>query len=470
MTRVEILREYRLGENIVRGFFRKEDGGTALFVGTLAVLGIGAAALTIDLGRIVVLKTQMQNRVDSSALAGAKYLDRTPGARERAELVARNSIKASSAWPANGNALNVKAVKFYAQYGTTKVLSDADENARYIEIELEPRRLNYFFQPILNYIVKGSASDHAMVKTRAVADSDPYICHAPPLMVCDPSESDPTFSFNDPLAVGRMVRMKAPQGGNALWAPGNFGLLATTDGDVGANAIAAALRAVQPTGCYTLSIETAPGSKTNQVKDGINARFDLPDIPGDPAPNVIVYPRDASLIASEEERFGDGAWDPAAYWLAKHGGSLPAALADASRYQVYLYELGLTFLRNGKQTLYPVPDDGPPDGFTTVIPPGIAIPVAADPANADDPNYDGVPTGTVASNGYARRLVQVAVLKCVADNVRGNGTYPTQGVFAEFFITEDVKDPPDAAIYGEFVRRLTPSNTPAYHGNVRLVE
>ncbi len=75
-----------------------------------------------------------------------------------------------------------------------------------------------------------------------------------------------------------------------------------------------------------------------------------------------------------------------------------------------------------------------------------------------------------ASNGAARRLVKVALLQCIADGVNGKGTYPTHGKFVEMFVTQEVRDPPDAGIYGEIVRALSPINEPEFHANVKLVK
>jgi hypothetical protein len=96
--------------------------------------------------------------------------------------------------------------------------------------------------------------------------------------------------------------------------------------------------------------------------------------------------------------------------------------------------------------------------------------VAVDPADADDPEYDGEPSQTVALDGPARRIVEVALLKCATHNIQGSGSYPTEGNYLEMFITEYVPDPPDAAIYGEVVRGLTPLNSPEFYSNVMLVE
>jgi len=286
-------------------------------------------------------------------------------------------------------------------------------------------------------------------------------------MVCDLGETDPTMDLSLQSNIGRQIVLKPPPTGGA-WAPGNYGLLALPDGSIGADDIETALASVQPADCYSLDVSTAPGVKTNKVQNGINARFDLPGGLPYPAPDVINYPKDVEIEADPLMRMGSGNWDIDAYWAAKHGGPVPIELRQgaqsASRYQVYLYEQGLQFGRNGRLTIYPVAG-ALPAGYTAVSPGGQSIPV--DAANPDDPNFDGVPSQTVAANGYARRLVQVAVLQCAAEGVRGSHTYPTNGNFLEMFITESVED---KAIYGEIVSPLSSSNDPNFHANVKLVQ
>ena len=248
------------------------------------------------------------------------------------------------------------------------------------------------------------------------------------------------------------------------------------DGSSGAGDLEAALAALSPEDCYSLDVTTATGSKTQKIVDAVNSRFDLTGNPWPyPAADVVNYPRDPELISSSTEKLGSGNWDITGYWAAKHGGNpVPADLANASRYQVYLYEMGLTYARNGKQTMYPI-SDTLPAGYTVIDPPPAAVPVAANPANKDDPNYDGVPRASNPTyykdptKDYARRLVQVVQLQCISNGVKGKHDYPTQANYLEVFLTESMQNPPNADMYGEVVRALTPTNTPEFHANVRLI-
>lgn len=430
-------------------------------------LAVGAGTLAIDFGRLELLNTEMQHAADAAALSGAVQLNGQDDSITRATNVAQNAMTPSSNIPAagNGTALNTAAVKFYVDYATkTEAISGLD--AKFIEVTMAPQPVNLLFAPVLSAMFGGPTT--RTLNATAVARVRPYVCHAPPLMMCDLAELDPDLDPTKPANIGRQIRLKEPQAGGGAWAPGNFGLLSLPDGSSGASDISDALAAVSPSDCYEIDVVTATGSKTNQVKNGINARFDVGTSSEPPAPNVINYPVDTDLGADANLKIGDGVWDIDGYWTAKHGSATPADLIGATRYQAYLYELGLPFARNGKQTIYPLPGGGAPADYTEITPPGASIPV--DAANPTLPDFDGVPQDAPASNGPARRLVEVAILQCVADGVNGHGTYPTNSKYVEMFITQEVKDPPDAAIYGEIVRSLSSFNDPEFHANAALVE
>lgn len=447
----------------IRAFVAADRGGVAVFTAFFTVAALGAGALALDIGRMTVLRAQMQDRADAGALAAATQLDGRPGAQERATLIATAAMRQASGIPGDGGELSVERVEFYSAVDPAPVPAEGDEDSLFVEVVLTPKRIDFFLSDIMTASASGRS---AIMATRAVARPQPFICDAPPLMLCDPDEVAGGFDLTDPASIGRQIRLKPPPGGGS-WAPGNFGLLALPDGSSGASTLSDALAAVNPAECYTLDVTTAPGVKFNQIRNGLNARFDLPHGEPWPAPNVINYPRDTALAADPDARFGDGTWGIDEYWLARHGGAVPAALAGGTRYQTYLYELGETFARQGRRTIWPVESELPPD-FETVTPPGPNLPT--DASQPDDPDHDGRPSAPVASNGPARRLLKVAVLQCVADSVRGRHAYPTNGNFVEVFMTETVDDAPKGALYGEFVRPLSPGVDPDFHANARLVE
>ena len=432
-----------------------------------AAVGVGAGTVAIDFGRLGLLRSEMQHTADAAALAGAVQLNGQDDSMTRAENVARNAMSQTSNIPAGGGAtsLGVANVTFYSDYAT-KTAASSGLDAKFIEVALAPQQVNYFFGPVLAAMFGGATS--STLNASSVARVRPFVCHAPPLMMCDLAEQDPALDPTLAANIGRQIRLKEPQAGGGAWAPGNFGLLSLPDGSSGASDIAVALAAESPNDCYEIDVITATGSKTNKVKEGINTRFDVSAMPDPPAPNVINYPLDDDLAADDTLKIGSGAWDINTYWNDKHGGAPPGDLAGASRYQAYLYELGLAYARDGLKTIYPVPAGGAPAGYVEITPPGVAL--AVDAGNPTLPDFDGVPQNPPAANGQARRLVEVALLQCVADGVNGHGTYPTNGKYVEMFLTQEVKDPPNAAIYGEIVRSLSSFNDPEFHSNAGLVE
>jgi hypothetical protein len=463
----------------VKRLLRDERAGVAAYAAMAALTAIGAGAVAVDFGRAAVLRTQMQNAADARAMAAAAQLDGRDGARARATTVATDTMDAETRIAADDDDLEIKSPVFYSQYTPSKVLATSDQDALVVEVTLQARRVDYMFSPILRFVGAESSLDSQTIVTYAAAQPEPFICHAPPLMICDYGDKgggvhDSADDLRNAAHVGKQVRLKE-QGSGGTWAPGNFGLLSLPDGSSGASDLEAALAALSPEDCYSLDVTTATGSKTEKIVNAVNSRF---DITGNtwpyPAYNVIDYPRDAELIADTNEKLGSGNWDLTGYWAAKHGGAVPAELAGATRYQVYLYELGLSYARNGKQTMYPAPSTLPA-GYTVVAPASLAVPVAANPSYEHDPSYDGVPRSSKPpyyndpTKDYSRRLVHVVQLQCKSNGVKGKHEYPTQANYLEVFITEHMQNPPVADLYGEVVRAITPTNSPEFHANVRLI-
>ncbi|MCZ6607535.1 MAG: hypothetical protein O7A64_07695, partial [Alphaproteobacteria bacterium] len=150
---------------------------------------------------------QMQNRADAGAMAAALHLDGRVGAQTRATAVAMNATSQTSGIPGDGEDLNVQTVNFYSQYDPAPVAATGDEDSKVVEVILEPRRVNFFLEPILN----PSGADHyENLAARAVAAANPFICQTPPLMICDLGEADPTMDLALQSNIGRQIVLKPP--------------------------------------------------------------------------------------------------------------------------------------------------------------------------------------------------------------------------------------------------------------------
>ena len=356
----------------------------------------------------------------------------------------------------------------------------------------------------MNLLTGGSADNTVSLTAHAVGMSDPFICKMQPLMICDPFDDGDEFTVDpdiaDPANVGNQIRLKQRPSAGA-WQPGNFGLLDLPEdadyGGGGATAVEKALSAEEPYGCYAANtISTATGGKTMAVKNGINERWYGPNV----APNVKNYPRDYILdetnttiapVYDPNVNFGTGAWPVSDYWATYHTPMpLPAEIASASRYQMYLFEAGVPYYAKtgGKGTKFTLDPDDAANGWKEVsIPviqakyPGVydALSATADgglvvnTTSPDDNYLDGRPPALedISSKEQARRLITIAVAKCVTHAFTGASDIPGEGTFLELFLTEEATEPSDGVeIHGELVRKVEPRTSLEFHGNVRLVE
>lgn len=491
---------------VASAFLRQQKGSILIYTGAFMAIGVGGAAFSIDIGRIVLLRTQMQNRADAGALAGAAQLDANIGAVERADAVVRESMKAfTTALQAAGEPLPVLNTFFYLPKEdsplerdpatelnpeTTSPSSDYDRRTRFIRVDMERKTLSFFYAPAMHLLTGSAASNVAELDAHAVAMSDPYICKTQPLMLCDPYAvlgGDPTDSLGN--HIGHSIMLKQPQTGGGTWTAGNFGLLDLPE-DVdytggGAVAVEQALKAVEPQGCYGVdATATAPGSMIEKVRDGVNTRFGLVDAQDQPAENVIHYLPDRVMdghtpdpLFDSSRIVGDGVWDLAGYWADRHPGiPLPSDLSGATRFQIYLFELGVHFWKKngGKQVKFVLTEDEiSGGGWIEVYPEKYGLTSPLIPEDAAEPTNlwkDGVPELTPAPDGYARRVINVAILDCENNEVTGKTTAPGTAQYISIFLTEHSPPPPDGRIVGEIVKSLTANTSFEFHGNVRLIE
>lgn len=440
-----------------RAWHRDRGGASAVYFALMTPLLLGTGVLAVDVGRLVVLRSQMQNAADAAAISAANQLDGEDGARDRATAIAKNALKNQSALADDGQDLAVATVTFYSAVEPSLKAATDDIEALYVRVELSPRTANTFLDSMLNLASSSTAKSEVSLNARATATPAHIVCEAPPLMVCDPAEASASLSLKSIANIGRQMVIKETGGGS--FAPGNYGLLCPASGNCGASNIGDALADDPPESCYGETegtvVDTATGVKTQQVRDGVNERFDAgKNNPKRPAPNIMTYDRDSDMASAAI--LGNGNWNPVSYWNSNHPSDIePADLADYTRYQMYLYENGVAFARNGKQTLYP-PPSSLPAGYTKVTPGMSTIPSS------------GVPKSTPSSD-VKRRNVKVAVLKCDELNVKGSHSYPTFGNFVEMFITEPMSTT-QSELYAEVVGPVSVRDSKNFHANIRLVD
>lgn len=469
----------------IHRFLADQSGAVAATYGLSLFALIMVGGVGFDYARLAGMDSELQNGADQAALAGATQLDGKSGACSRAAaaaigLVTNTTILASthSISVASESACDATGtVRFWQNRDATQAAT-SDANARYIELDVAARSVDYALTPVGGLL-------HATPKASAMAGIGSSICKVPPVFMCNPAEaSDP--SFNTPDYIGKGIRLIANDGGGN-YGPGNFGYLQSNAGN-GAQAVAQTLgRTEIPGDCLGIDgVDTKPGVQVS-VLDALNTRFDVyanglnqacgngnglcppsantrkdlmhkggtgncafqtgngngwheaphPYVPTSattpltPAQitglSPMGYPRDmchaVSLTGScAKGQIGDGNWDRNAFFKT-NGANYPSTFdvggtfgtATPTRYQVYQHEAANA---------------------------GSRLQIQADGSDTSRPQpycqAPGVPVGGVSGgNGAAdRRVISVAVINCQSQGIGGASSGVQVQKWVDVFLVE----------------------------------
>ena len=442
----------------------KAKGAYLVMMAVMAAVLIAIAALVLDIGRVMVLRADMQAAADAAALAAAHELDGRPDTFSRARTAARDLLTHDGRFARVRDLLGEEglpdqAFTFYcvigARYDVTpdlpgfgeycsgseespgKYLAIRGAEANYIQVRLDHSMVEggrfvteLMFLPVLRVMGEEPATEVGL-RARALAGRSHFACNYPPMLMCDPFEGTGD-RFRDRMTVGGHIQLKQ-QGANQ-WSPGNFGFLEPAAGGPGAGDVALHLADEGLTGCEPPVFTTQTGGMTQKTTAALNTRFDIygppapfnrPDAPANwpPAPNVSAYPLDNSLEMTES-RLGRGDWDFEGYWATHHPTRVAPGgwnnLSPPTRWQVYNWELNNS-----------------------------AVPAAGQPDPAHLYLGDYPPPPSVAE----RRLLHVGVVSCQALGLTGgksDGVVFEPDGFARIFLIAPSEGPPNAEIYGEY--------------------
>lgn len=441
----------------LRRFWSAKSGAVAIYVALISTMTLGIIGLAIDGSRVMVVQSESQAAADAAALSGASQLDGTPTAITRATAAVANLVSNSQQLASTGSGpVNVAQIRFLSTLPsddnapiTAAMVTTDPLLARFIEVTTTP--LNHQN----SFLLAVGAAASIDITTSAVAGARQTVCGTAPMMICNPSEAtNPGAPFDIDQWRGRQVRLLYQPD---AWAPGNFGFLES--GGTGTNVLRDALASTNGANiCYGPNATTEPGLK-NGVRAALNVRFDMFENPGfqgqsnnplfAPDANVrrgMTYPgnncsrtptidpagrlpMDSNLLADPNARFGNGRWDCQSYWNANFAGSgvqKPAGCTSStngfSRYDMYNFEIA--------NNLVPTAGAGGERG----------TPICRGPQNT--PRTD-------------RRIIVIAVVNCVQDNLRGRqSTRVVQ--FIRLFLTEPVTEPSQVQIIGEIIDVVQP--------------
>lgn len=470
----------------LKSFARNETGTVLVFWAiTLGVI-LGFVALSFDLGRASITRSELQSFADSVALAAAGELDGNDDAIERAAAAADLIVDSQSF--GNTDRTLQGEVSFTLTYYSSLPSDDATAvsdvtndpaDAAFVRVQVTPTQVESTFGAAFAALTGQDRLDYDLAAS-AVAGLSIYACDVTPMMFCLPTGRE--FRAED--NIGTMIRLRA--GGNgAAWGPGDFGFLdprgikvaenGPCAGRNGAQLLACLIGAVDNiTQCFDQrGVDMEPGQKVGLEDAIFNVRFDIyrsimngrrNDPNYAPAPNVIkgVVPNgggaciggrtgDADTVALPRDDcfpgcapFGDGIWSSgrARYVVENYGTGEDGSLTphpdytgtdmhpDAdTRYEYYLSEIAAAnasgILENRLESGLPRCSNQPP------APPD-------------------------------RRVIIVAGINCEENDIRGAAEDVPVQEFFKIFLTEPVgfgQGPTSFEIYGEIIGSASEAGT-----------
>ena len=332
----------------MKGPIKKVRGAILVMAALILTLLIGVAAFALDLGRLFVLHTEMQNAVDAAVLSAAAELGNEDGSFQDVKNAANQDMLNHLAhFSKQVNLLDglegeahtideddILVFTFYSWIGgeydssvspcgavaPDKCITTDYADASYVQIKLDPALLgtdddryeiDLYFLPVLSVFGIETATE-ASTQVEALAGSHDSVCDYPPVYIC--GDEFLNSSGEVTLTPGDMVIF---HGSGNPQVPGGFGWLMPGyssedpwDDGLGPNSnelFHRRLGAKYPLDCGPQTIEINNGGMSNSSGDAINARFGLfptdwhfnypENIDSFPsAPNVIDYPRDSELM------------------------------------------------------------------------------------------------------------------------------------------------------------------------------
>lgn len=251
---------------------RKRERGSILATSAIGMLSVLlAVGLGIDISRLYLSKTELQNAADAAALAGVSGLNGgSPGITEAAnravaEMNKHEFNKTGVSFPRE----NVEfAVNLNGPYMSEGAAAGAPTNIRFVRVTTPTTPVGVSFAAI----VLGNSRNLSATATAGYSVPLNVICPWLPAFVLDYP--------NDPITEGRTYTFRLEPGDHV--SPGNYQLLApiqsggSGDREGMANGV---------NWCVSIGqeVETKPGVTAGAIRQGINTRFDNYSAGLDPA-------------------------------------------------------------------------------------------------------------------------------------------------------------------------------------------
>jgi Flp pilus assembly protein TadG len=245
---------------------RKGERGSVLAISAFGMLALVLAlGLCVDVSHWYVVKAELQNAADASALAGASALNSAPAGIDAAQ---QRAVEVMNNYEFNNTGVTItpESVKFAVnQDGPYMSASDAKsqaDNVRFVSVDIPSKTVGVYFAAS----AVGKNSIDLTQKAVAGMSVPPNVfCEWIPLAVIDDELN--------PMIPGHVYTIRAEPGG--MVSPGNYQILAPTGkgGSAAREDLAHGVNeCAEPGTVY--NVETKPGVAAGPVRQGLNTRFD----------------------------------------------------------------------------------------------------------------------------------------------------------------------------------------------------
>ena len=245
---------------------RRGERGSILAVSAFGMLSfLLATGLCVDISHFYLVKTELQNAADASALAGASALNSDDGGIQRAVDVA---IQAMNKYEFNKGAVTLSRsdVLFSRNLNGTYVNESSAKadaaNIRFVKVSIPAVPVTTTFAaPVL-----GSKRDITAEATAGMSVPLNSPCDYIPVMGLDSRQGEPANYF----VPGQTYTVRRAPGTAA--SPGNYQILAIDDPGASDDrwGLGRGVRNCAPAGSL---VKTKPGVSSGAVRQGINTRF-----------------------------------------------------------------------------------------------------------------------------------------------------------------------------------------------------
>lgn len=242
---------------------KQSERGSVLAVSAFGMLAfLLAVGLSLDISHFYVVRAELSNAADASALAGASALNSSPSgivlATERAVQV-MNTFEFDNTGVTIGANNVTFAANFAGPYVSAASAQSQADDIRFVKVEVPPKDVSVAFASLALGTNEVQMS-HTAIAGMSVAPN--VHCEWVPLSVIDV-----------PMAPGSTYTIRAAPGNSV--SPGNYQILAVAGrgGKDVKYGLAGGVHECAEAGQW-YEVDTKPGVVSGPVRHGLNTRFD----------------------------------------------------------------------------------------------------------------------------------------------------------------------------------------------------